>query len=131
MELQDLVGQHVLDAVDFTNEDIPDGLGGTDGSQVCRFRLDGVVYAAIEDPSDGYRSSMRGIVVVEDAKLTKAFPMVRVIGIYQESYSEDVLRLFDVETGKSVLEVGTLNTDDYYPSFVASFSPENMTINAR
>ncbi len=29
-----------------------------------------------------------------------------------------------------VLEVGTDNSDDYYPSFVANFQPENMATNA-
>lgn len=33
-------------------------------------------------------------------------------------------------TDKPVLVVGTSNTDDYYPSFVASFQPQNMSLNS-
>ena len=39
------------------------------------------------------------------------------------------LELLDCKTGKTVLEVGTENTDDYYPCFVANWSPENMACN--
>lgn len=28
-----------------------------------------------------------------------------------------------------ILEVGTANTDDYYPYYVANWNPENMHIN--
>ena len=41
----------------------------------------------------------------------------------------DVLELLDCKTGKTVLEVGTENTGDYYPCFVANWSPENMACN--
>lgn len=41
----------------------------------------------------------------------------------------DTLELIDVVTGKVVLEVGTDNTDDYYPSFVSAFWPEHMASN--
>jgi hypothetical protein len=31
--------------------------------------------------------------------------------------------------GLVILEVGTDNNDDYYPSFVSSWKPENMAVN--
>jgi hypothetical protein len=48
-----------------------------------------------------------------------------------DKYEEhDILDLIDVVTGKVVLSVGTGNTDDYYPYWVAEFTPENMGANA-
>lgn len=134
MELKDLVGKHWLDAVDFTNEQIKETYGDRyEDSSVCRFRLDGVVYVAAEDPGDGYRSSMRELTVQDNAKLDNVFPAIEVIGRHRDKSgydADDILEIIDAVTGKIVLEVGTTRTDDYYPSFVACFSPENMATNA-
>lgn len=134
MELKDLIGKGVLDAVDFGTESRERWIEGEyEDCQVCRFRLNGTVYLAVEDPEDGYRSCMQELVVDNDAKLSNVFPMVEVVGVNRTKYeyggTSDVLELIDTHTGKVVLEVGTENTDDYYPSFVASFHPENMSIN--
>lgn len=134
MELKELVGEHILDAVDFSNEQVKTWGDSFKACQVVRFRLDGKVYIATEDPDDGYRSSMEDL-TVGDWQMTNIFPALRVIGRYRTkgSYSgtDDVLELVDVGTGNTVLEVGTENVDDYYPGFVASFHPEAMTPNAK
>lgn len=131
--LSDLVGEFMLDGVDFYQE--PSG-DWKDDASVCRFRLDGKTYCAIEDPSDGYRSSMAEL-LEGNADMMNTFPPVRVRGIHFSRDSEewrsdecDILKLIDMETGEVVLEVGTANTDDYYPSFVASFNPKAMVHNA-
>lgn len=133
MELKDLVGEHMLDAVDFSNEQVKTWGYEFEACQVMRFRLDGKVYTATEDPNDGYRSSMREISVGEWA-MKNTFQPVRVVGRHRtvNGYggSSDVLELIDAGTGKTVVEVGTDDDDDYYPSFVASFRPECMTPNA-
>jgi hypothetical protein len=134
-KLTDLLGARRLDAVDFDNEKIKEAYGdGYEDSSVCRFRLDGVVYIAIEDPSDGYRSSMRTLTISNDANMENVFPPIDVIGKHRDANEygdvDDVLELVDAVTGKVVLEVGTDRSDDYYPSFVASFHPENMATNA-
>ena len=133
ISLIDLVGNHTLDAVDFTNEDIDLWNNGyTEHCQVIRFRLDGVCYMAIENPDDGYRSSMKSLVICESPNMNNVFPPLPVIGRHRENgaYSEDdILELIDVVTGKTVLEVGTTNVDDYYPCFVAWFNPEGMAHN--
>lgn len=133
IDLKSLVGLKLLDAVDFTNERRQRYTDDWEDCQVCRFRLDGKVYMAIEDPSDGYRSSLASLSEYQDeCPMENVFPSVQVLarhrakGTYHEA---DVLELIDVATGKTVLEVGTDNSDDYYPSFVASFSPENMVTN--
>lgn len=136
MELNGLAGKHSLDAVDFSTEQVPayEGADYFEDSQVCRFRLNGTVYVAMEDPSDGYRSSMRNLHTDAAAKMVNVFPSVEVVGRHRElgryGDQDDILELIDVTTGKVVLEVGTVSVDDYYPSFVASFHPENMASNS-
>lgn len=50
MELRELTGLHVLDAVDFSMS-----MSIVEDPQVMSFRVDGIVYMAAEDPDDGYR----------------------------------------------------------------------------
>lgn len=131
MELTDLIGEHVLSGVDFVNEEVKTWGDNYEPCQVMRFRLDGIVYQVVEDPSDGYRSSMREISVAE-LPITNEFEGVRVVGRHDTGDTHDrndILVLTDVVTGKDVLWAGTSNFDDYYPSFVANFTPENMEIN--
>lgn len=131
--LTDLLGERMLDAVDFTCEKIHQYSDEYEDASVCRFRLDGVVYMAVEDPNDGYRSSLGSLIVPNDKTMGNVFPPVAVIGrmMADDEYEKhDVLEFVDAFTGKVVLEVGTANTNDYYPSFVASFHPEAMATNA-
>lgn len=134
-----LIGHHVLDAVDENSEHIKNEYGsGYEDCRVIRFRLDGVVYAAIEDPDDGYRSSLDRIVILEEP-MTNVFTPIDVIvyiktkTIDEKSGEEDgdvsILEIVDRKNHKTVLEVGTDNTDDYYPYFVGVFSPHNMSTN--
>lgn len=139
MELQDLVGNHTLDAVDFSSEQVKTWGGEFEDCEVIRFRLDGKVYAATADPGDGYRSSMRDIALLGDVHMQNVFAPQAIVGRYQTerpayegadyNYQTDVLELVDPTTGRVVLEVGTDNTGDYYPSFVSSFHPEAMACN--
>lgn len=128
-----LLGEHVLTGVDMSVERVKQWGEHFKDANVCTFRLDGVIYTAIEDPDDGYRSSMDKFFV--GGAITNEFAPVKVIGTVRTkgeySQVDDVLVFTDAVTGKTVLEVGTENTDDYYPSFVASFHPENMAINAQ
>ena len=124
IDLDSLVGEHALDAVDLMPE-------GTGDAEAIRFRLDGIVYTATEDPDDGYRSCLKEI-TVSDAPMKNVFPSVKIEARKRTGggYVSDVLELVDTITGKTVLEVGTDNTDDYYPWFVGAFWPENMALNA-
>ena len=132
MELKDLVGEHLLDAVDFSNEQVKTWGDSFEDCQVMRFRLDGKCYIATEDPNDGYRSRMRELAVSNDAEMKNVFAPLKVIGRHRikgdYGDEDDVLELIDVVTGKTVIEVGTFSVDDYYPKFVASFHPEAMGI---
>ena len=133
MELKDLVGKHILDAVDFTDEKIKDFSDEYEDCQVCRFRLDGIVYMAAEDPDDGYRSHMRDLIVDDAAVMKNSFPPCEVLCRYrsvdEDGNESDILELVDTATGQIVLAVGTENTDDWYPYFVSDFSPKAMAVN--
>lgn len=133
IELASLVGLKFLDAVDFANERRQRYSDEWEDCQVCRFRLDGKVYLAIEDPSDGYRSCLASMSEYQDAcPMQNVFPAVQVLARHRTKsryHDADVVELIDVVTGQTVLEFGTDNTDDYYPILVASFSPENMATN--
>ena len=119
IELDSLVGQHKLSGVDSGN--LPNG------ANTFFFTLDGKTYVATEDESDGYRSSMDSL-EISDKILTNTFPPQKVTGRMTGS-GNDVLEFIDNENGKTVLRVGTDNSDDYYPSFVSDFNPENMSVN--
>lgn len=133
MKIKELIGEHTLDAVDFSNEDVKLWGEQFQACQVMRFRLDGICYVATEDPSDGYRSSMHDFVVSDGAEMKNVFVPHKVIGRYRTKgiygNEDDVLELIDVKTGKTIIEVGTENIADYYPGFVASFDPKAMWIN--
>ena len=123
MELEDFKGIKTLTGVDFSK----DG-----DASVCRFELDGVVYSVAEDPCDGYRSTAKDVAVGGD--LQNRFPGHKVFCMHvgdQFSCECGILELVDVETSKVVLSVGTDSTDNYYPFYVAEFSPENLKINQR
>lgn len=132
IELDSLVGEHVLDGVDLLNERVKIYGENFEDASVIRFRLDGVVYTAIEDPDDGYRSSMEKI-YAEKGEIKNAFPPVKITARKKpdDGQTNDTLELIDAVTGKVIVEVGTDNTDDYYPYFVSAFWPENMVTNAK
>ena len=126
MELKDLVGNKKLDAVDFTSIE-----GFYGNCNIIKFRLDGIVYYAMEDESDGHRSSMKYITVLDSDDVKNIFPAIDVICTYDDRYDSDLLGIYDAETLELVLEVGTNNDDEYYSSFVASISPEAMITNKK
>ena len=126
MTLQELTGPHTLDAVDYyTFTERGDDCGA------IRFRLDGISYAAVEDPEDGWRSSMKDLMVVDEPMLN-VFPPTDVVCAYRSrsEYGEcDLLDFVAVANGKVVLTVGTDNTDDWYPFYVGQWQPENLPHN--
>lgn len=132
VELKSLIGKHELSGVDFENQSIKHyEFSDLEDCQVVRFCLDGKTFMAVEDPSDGYRSCMRHCIVVED-KIKNRFSPVEVYGIMKgpDCYDQnDIIQFYDTSTNKIVLEIGTSHTDDYYPSWVAKWSPENLCLN--
>ena len=116
MKLKDFTGAKVLDAVDFLVEKTVNYCDETEDCQVCRFRLDGVVYVAVEDPDDGYRSMMNELVIDNDAAMKNVFVGCDVIcrhtekGDYQD---DDILELVDTKTEKDArVDKGLGGADD-------------------
>lgn len=137
VDFVDLVGEHYLSGVEFGTG--PRGEYDESAPNTMTFILDDVAYQATEDPSDGYRSSLATFEVVDGGFVSNRFEPVKVTAELvtktgDPSYTQhqsDILCLRDAQSGKSVLEVGTDRSDDYYPSYVANFTPENMAINAK
>ena len=128
--LEDLLGKRILTGVGESTGKIVDYCGDEVNSDRISFILDGVTYTAIEDPSDGYRSAMKELIVGGEVKNT--FPPCEVLcrkAPDNEYVKNDALQMIDTTTGKVVLTVGTQNFDDYYPSFWAEFNPGHMAIN--
>lgn len=128
IELKNLVGEHWFDAIDHNGEQLRFEENDYEDSSVVRFRLDGTVYIAIEDPSDGYRSTMRCL-LAGNFDISNTFKPIRVIAkhrTHSESGECDLLELIDVRNGETIFTVGTDRTSDYYPSFVAWFVPKNI-----
>lgn len=128
--LQELVGRRVMDHTPSTDVRHPfdvDSCG-------IAFTLDGVTYLCFEDGNDGYRSSAGPLL---------SYPgMPYEMGGWQGEYVRwpvicswlereegewrgacEILDVRHADTGAVLLRVGTENTDDYYPSFVADWNP--------
>jgi len=125
MELKDIPeGEHLLTGAE------THVIGTSEGEDVnaISFILDGITYTVEEDAEDGYRSSA-GTIKENDYVVKNIFPACRVDVIHKEVSENgncEIIELRDTTTKKVVLEVGTDNSDDYYPSYVSSFMPEAM-----
>ena len=94
------------------------------------FILNNVTFKATEDECDGYRSSLRYIMKTSDV-CKNTFPSHKVkVGWKNADYGENhTLDFVDVISGKSVMQIGTDNWDDYYPYCVMSFMCLDLAIN--
>lgn len=127
--LKSLVGKHTLSGVD--RQSIRIDFAWLKDAEQINFVLDGITYTAVEDPEDGYRSCLHRI-FVSDSPVINVFPDVPVIGKMRESSNYEVnetIEFYDIENGKLILAVGTNNTDDYYPYWVADFNPQDIHYN--
>lgn len=130
VELKDLVGKHYLSGVSpirkFTNSENEDSIEG------YAFILDDITYECYEDPSDGYRSFLSEI-TVSDKKLANTFPPQEVYIVHKTNGmfcgKDNILLLYDTTSNKVVLEIGTADIDDYYPSCRMFWHPQYLSIN--
>ncbi len=98
-----------------------------------KFMLDEVVWEAMENENDGYRSSIGDVVLRNDShELFGKEPLarVRIVDVDRpwdrardEPYDnvDDGYKLVDVQDGHVWLTFGTDNEDDYYPRFVFQY----------
>lgn len=131
MELHDFIGMHILTGCQYGAMAGDNHFGEI--ANTIDFILDDRVFSAIENPEDGYRSAMEEIIENRTGlNITNTFTPCEVLGVFRanDKYEEnDIVDFYDIKTGKIVLSIGTGNTNDYYPYFVGSFSPENMASN--
>ena len=135
MELKELVGKHFLSGVERGRTERKSFFGNNGMRDSIKFCLDGVNYVAVEDPCDGWRSLCEELEISETPCKIQ-IPKTEVLCTMKPDddrwgVNNDVLVLTDCETGLVVLEVGTANTNDYYPYCVMEWTPENLSCNRR
>lgn len=130
-EFTELIGLHKLSGLETSVEKLSDHGYGYDNGTYIYFILDGVTYLCTENPGDGYRSSMGSFEVVTEYAVRNTFPEQLVFGkMRPDGYDRnDTIEFFDAESGNLVLALGTDAFDDWYPTFIFSWHPENMAIN--
>lgn len=130
LNLQSLCGEHFLSGVELKKEEIEIGYG-KETCEVILFTLDGVTYRLVENPDDGYRSYCEEISISEKPPRF-SFPPVKVLCSMMDNSDyekNDCIVIRDCANGKTILEAGTKNYDDYYPYCHFSYTPENMACN--
>lgn len=105
--------------------------GGLENAHTELLRLDGVLFAFTEDPSDGYRSMLAGARPIMEAEippgsLSSFAPRVVTIHHFGGD-NHNVIVGVDERIGLALFEIGEIDLDDYYPSFVASWTPEGAS----
>ena len=127
-QLSDLVGEHLMEAVprlDLRHPFDPDATGAA-------FTLSENTYLVFEDPNDGYRSAAAPLLgfagsayqLGGEYRTEYLRPPLKVV-CTMEGEGGEVLTMRD-ERGQIVFEVGTDNSDDYYPSYIARWSPPGV-----
>lgn len=133
LSLEDLIGDHELSGVDESSLSVEDDCGYKADVDIVRFTLDNVTYKATEDPSDGYRSYLEGIEITEEKPRNQFIPHA-VIGKMKpkdDYQTSEIIQFFDKVTGELVFEVGTDDTEDYYPFCVMFWNPEGLAMNRK
>jgi uncharacterized protein YdcH (DUF465 family) len=130
MKLKELLGKHTLTGVGEWQTEYKE-LWETIKARAFSFELDNIIYTAIENPDDGYRSMLEELKKGEGKIKTKIPPTEVVCKMKPNCDFEEneILQMVDTKNGKRILEVGTGNTNDYYPYFVAGWRPENLHYN--
>ena len=100
----------------------------------CTFKLDGVVFKALEDPDDGYRSYLKTVDYTDNHNsifFPKPLAKVR-IETYDDrdtsggwvDQANEGFQFVDLKDGHVWLKFGTHNYDDYYPMFIFRHYPK-------
>lgn len=90
------------------------------GVNLNKFKLGTIVFEAIEDPNDGYRSYLESV----ELSSSPAIFSKRPLAIVTVKTYEDGFTLVDQKTNHVWLSVYTDALDDYYPYFTFSYSPD-------
>jgi len=130
MSWEKLYGPHVLISI---RRDVRHPFCDADG--IC-FQLDGMTVFAFENPDDGYRSSCASPMIAECSMYEFGVspnyiraPVIIREWTRDDYYTCDGIEMIDTRNGRTILRVGTANTDDYYPFFECKWNPENLADN--
>lgn len=128
-----LLGEHVLMSIrtdvhhPFSNE-----------ANGVAFELDqDLVVLIFEDPNDGYRSSANEPMIMKGNlyELGCSPEYIRVPVLVKNHERSEYggasrgIEMLDRRNGKTILIIGTDNSDDYYPSWVCEWTPANIAEN--
>lgn len=126
--LKSLVGAHIFTGVERGTIKVDKNFSWDQDKDTIRFELDGQVYEAVENPSDGYRSYMDKL-ILSNKKVRNKIPEIQVVCVYRDDNDCDLLDFIDCKNGKVFLTVGTKHVGDYYPVCIFEYHPENLSIN--
>lgn len=95
---------------------------GVDHNQ---FKLNDIVYEAVEDESDGYRSYLESVEVRDSKGIFFGEPLDKVVLVEVDKGDFSGFELRSTTDENHVwLRFGTDNYDDYYPCFVFRYEPK-------
>lgn len=120
ISLKSLEGLRTLSGVDMFT--VVDSTRYDETANCIHFALDGEYYIAHEDPEDGFRSCL-GFVEKTQKKPKNQFTPIRVRVIFDMTEAHELLTFFKWKSDKIVMQIGTDQCDDYYPSFIGYFDP--------
>ena len=131
--LQELIGLHTLTGVDYGQREVTKYGDVTETVNALYLEIDGFTLAFVEDPSDGYRSTLDEILEIPSSEycFTTRFQPTQVLCAWDKgNYGDDNVVVFiDTTTGKAVVRAGTSNAHDYYPCYMAEYNPESLCWN--
>lgn len=131
MGFEELVGKHRMSGIEEGRTEHMLSIYGIEEVNYVKFTLDGITYRALEDPDDGFRSYCQNLETVEEECKIK-LPDIEVVCECSAKYGDyeaDMIIIKDAENGLPILELGTANTDDYYPFCVMEWMPKNIALN--
>lgn len=128
--LKSLAGTHTFTGVERGFLKVNKQFSWDQDKNTIRFELDGQVFEAIENPSDGYRSYMDKL-VISNKQVRNKIPETQIVCVYRDNDGDtcDLLDFIDCKNGKVFLTIGTKHVGDYYPVCVFEYSPKNLSIN--
>lgn len=132
MSWDKLCGEHVLRTINTeVRHPFDENAKGVaiDLGDICAF--------VFEDPSDGYRSAANAPLIAEcDLYYFGTSPDYMQIPCLIRRWTEseygtpEGIEIIDRRNGKTILRLGTDNSDDYYPSFTCDWRPQDIAENA-
>lgn len=129
VEKDSLIGEHIISGCEYTNDSL--------GFRAMIFILDGQTYLATCDPDDGYRSYLGGFFKTE-RQCHKNLPDIHIE--IQHQVKREIISAYERRDYKGygfiikdprfkediLIELGTDYSEDYYPTCVMHYMPENI-----